>query len=184
MLEGEHEDRKPGIEELTESLKKYEIGITISISRSTDVSDYKSVVYAKNRYDAILEALIKLKMKVLSNKRSPLLQNIFSKDYKFTITLHGDEKFGHNAQHKIGFRIPARSMEQALERAMHNESISQNSIERIDAIFESTINHIVGIDDGTWPNGIESKMTLEEKKKMNALVDEVKARALKSFGKK
>ena len=166
-------------------MAKYEVGIVVKISQSAEVADYKFLVVALDRNAAIKEALVKLKTSVVSEKRAtPFLQIIFPKDYKFTITLPINLKFGAKAQYKLEFSISARRMEEAVDKAMQNEELWRRSQEEDEAMFDSVINHMAGIDDGTWPQGIESKMTPEVEKELIAMGNEEKARALSKLSKK
>jgi hypothetical protein len=75
-------------------------------------------------------------------------------------------------------------MEEAVDKAMQNEELWRRSQEKDEAMFDNVINHMAGIDDGTWPRGIESKMTPEVEKELIAMGNEVNARAIKTFEKK
>lgn len=170
---------------ITNDMAKYEVGIVVKIYQSAEVADYKFLVAALDRNAAIKEALVKLKTSVVSEKRAtPFLQIIFPKDYKFTITLPINLKLGAKAQYKLEFSISARRMEEAVDKAMQNEELWRRSQEKDEAMIDNVINHMAGIDDGTWPRGIESKMTPEVEKEMIAMENEVKARAIKTFEKK
>jgi len=75
-------------------------------------------------------------------------------------------------------------MEEAVDKAMQNEELWRRSQEKDEAMFDSVINHMAGIDDRTWPQGLGSKMTPEVEKELIAMGNEVKARAIKTFEKK
>ena len=133
---------------ITNDTERYEVGITVRMPPSVDVTDYRFLVSTIDKKEAIKEALVQLKAAVVSEKRAkPLLPNIFPKEYEFKINMPTSKKIGSNARLEI--KISDRSLDKAVDNIIKHE-LDLTNMMNTEASFDSLINHLTGIDDASW----------------------------------